>query len=279
MLSQVANLDQPARNTGLEEQLSLAKEWLMPLARTLLNNQARGPVYALGDQVSWIPCRYATRKLGDAGLLRNPNAPIVPCRQNSKMASFQSILALLGLDQYYDIDLNGRAAITSDFSQPLAPELSEKAGVVIDIGTCEHIFNLPQVFTNIVHLLRPGGLVVHLAPLSWYNHGFVNFNPIFFKEFYEHNQFSVVEHGLIVAPLEYPLQCLLAYAGLGQQYLASGISPLSFVVNDESRLVGRMATHIGLGSRIIFLFAARKGTETSPVTFPCQRIYAQTTAS
>lgn len=246
----------------------------MPLAQTLMQDHARGPVYALGDQVSWVPRQYAVRKLGAAGLLRNPDAPTIPCRQNPNMASFQTILALLGFDEYYDIDMNGRAAITCDFSQPLAADLSGKAGVVIDIGTCEHIFDLPQVFTNIVNLLRPGGVVVHLAPLSWYNHGFVNFNPIFFREFYEHNQFSVLTHGLIVTPFEYPLQCCLTLAGLCRQYLESRISPISFLLDDEGRTFGRVARHIGLGSRIIFLFAAKKSLEQRPVGFPCQGIYS-----
>ena len=249
----------------------------MPLAQTLLKYGAAGPVYALGDQVSWVPPRYARRKLATAGLLRNANAPTTPCRQNPGMVSFQSVLALLGFDQYYDLDLNGRAAITCDFSQPLAPELVGKAGVVIDIGTCEHIFNLAQVFANIVELLKPGGMVIHLAPLSWYNHGFVNFNPLFFREFYEHNGFTVLDHGLIVTPFEYPLQGILGRVGLGDYYLHSEISPISFLLDDENRMVGRIANHIGLGSRIIFLFSGRKNLDR-PVRFPCQRMYSRPAA-
>ena len=255
--------------------MSITKEWLMPIARTLVRNRAAGPVYALGDQVSWIPRRYAIRKFSDAGLLRNSEPSAMVYRQSPKMASLQEILALLGFDQYYDIDLNGRAAITCDFSLPLTADLSAKAGVVIDVGTCEHIFNLPQVFTNIVNLLQPGGVVLHLAPLSWYDHGFVNFNPIFFREFYEHNGFEVLEHGLIVTPVEYSLQGILGRLGLCQLYLESDISPISFMLDDESKMLTRVANHLGLWGRIIFLFAGRKGSKNGQVGFPCQRIYSE----
>src|SRR5579872_364336 len=120
--------------------MSLTKEWLLPMARGLITHGAAGPVYAMGDQVSYVPAAYALRKLNAAGLLRNPHAAIAPCHQNPRMASFQSILGLLGLGTYFDIDVNGRAAIRADFSSPLPQELREQAGVVIDIGTSEHIF-------------------------------------------------------------------------------------------------------------------------------------------
>ncbi|MGO9125732.1 MAG: class I SAM-dependent methyltransferase [Terriglobales bacterium] len=253
--------------------MSLAKEWMMPVARVLTKHANDGPVYALGDQITWLTREYALRNLSKAGLLRNPAAPVIPSHRNPKLISLQTFIAMLGFNEYHDIDINGRAAITCDFSQPLPPQLSEKAGVVVDIGTCEHIFNLPQAFTNIVRLLRPGGVVLHLAPLSFYNHGFVNFNPIFFREFYEHNQFSVLEHGLIVAPIEYPLQFLLDRLGVEKRYHESALSPVSFFLNDESKTVSRLANYFGVGARIIFLFAGRKGKGSIPVTFPCQGIY------
>ncbi len=255
--------------------MSLTKEWLIPISRALTKNNAHGPVYALGDQVSYLTHSYAQRKLSSARLLRNPNAPFVPCNQDPDMVSFRTVLSLLGLEGYYDIDMNGEAAITADLSSPLDDHLHNRAGVVIDIGTCEHIFNLPQVFENVIRLLRPGGIALHLAPLSWYNHGFVNFNPIFFREFYEHNGFTELEHGLIVTPLEYPLQFILGRLGLETRYYKSQLSPFSFVVNDEHWIVRRLANHFGLAARVIFLFAARKGSESKTVLFPHQKMYSK----
>jgi hypothetical protein len=255
--------------------MSLTKEWLLPVTRTLVKLKAEGPVYALGDQITYFTHDYARRKLQGAGLLRNPSAPLIPCHENPKMVSFRTVLALIGLTDFYDIDLNGQAALNWDLSKPIPAELKGRAGVVIDIGTCEHIFNLTQVFANIVELLGTGGLVLHLAPLSWYNHGFVNFNPIWFKEFYQCNQFQLLEHGLIVAPFAYSMLSFFERLGLEEHFLESRIAPLSFFLNDESRMLARIANHFGMSGRVIILFAARKTVDNQGVVFPCQEIYRQ----
>jgi len=255
--------------------MSLAKEWLLPVTKTLAKGNAVGPVYALGDQVTLFTLNYARKKLQAAGLLRNPKADFVPCHQNPKLVSFQTVLGLLGLNEFHDIDFNGKAALNLDYSKPIPAELKNRAGVVIDIGTSEHIFNLTQVFANIVELLQKNGLVLHLAPLSWYNHGFVNFNPIWFKEFYQANAFEIVEHGLIVSPFGYPLLSLFGHLGLEEKYLESRFAPFSFVLNDESRTFAGIANHLGMIGRIIFLFAARKLVDDRTVKFPLQDIYAQ----
>lgn len=256
--------------------MSLPKEWLIPMARALVNSGCSGPVYVLGDQVTWFTYDYARRQLYRKGLLRNPSEPFVPDHQNPRMVSFRTLLGMLGFHEFYDIDLNGHADLNWDLSRALPSDSRKQAGLVIDIGTCEHIFNLPQVFTNIVELLKPGGIVFHLAPLSWYNHGFVNFNPLFFKEFYEQNNFEVLEHILIVSPFLYSFQCLLSRFGLEERYLLSELPPLYFVLNDESERLRRIADHIGMGGRVIFQFVARKALNDVPVTFPHQRTYRQT---
>jgi hypothetical protein len=253
--------------------MSLTKEWLIPLARTLVRSGATGPVFALGDQITWFTQEYARRRLLASGLLRNPFVAGRASSHNPKMVSFRSLLEMIGFGEYYDIDVNGRATLTEDLSRPLREDYKSKAGVVIDIGTSEHIFNLSQVFANIVELLQPGGIVVHLSPLSFYNHGFVNFNPIAFREFYEHNGFQIGEHGLIVAPFEYTLQCILTRLRLADWYFLSNIRPISFVMNDESRTLERMTKHLGIGARVVILFTAKKPLKNLPVSFPHQAMY------
>lgn len=255
--------------------MSLTKEWLLPVARTLIKLKAEGPVYVLGDQITWFTHDYARRKLGRAGLLRNPAAPIIPCHANPKMVSFRTVLAMIGLTDFHDIDLNGKAELPWDLSKPIPTEFKGRAGVVIDIGTCEHIFNLPQVFSNIVELLGKGGLVLHLSPLSWYNHGFVNFNPIWFKEFYQCNRFQLLEHGLIVSPFAYSMLALHTRLGLGEYYLESRVTPPTFILNDESWTLAGISNHVGIGGRVIILFAACKTNDSQGVELPCQGMYRE----
>jgi len=79
----------------------------------------------------------------------------------------------------------------------------------------EHCFNVPQVFSNIVNMLDVNGVVFHVSPLTWPNHGFYNFNPCLFSEFYQANGFSVLHslHGFNYGnrPLE-PISTTTAYS-------------------------------------------------------------------
>ena len=141
----------------------------------------------LGDTECYFSPEYATRRLSNAGLLRNADAPI---HVRNGLLSARSIFAMLGVQPYFDIDINPNADIQLDLSQELASNLSGSAQLVIDTGTSEHIFSVAQVFRNIVQLLRVGGVVIHLSPVSWFNHGCYNFNPLLFNEFYTANGFG-----------------------------------------------------------------------------------------
>lgn len=251
--------------------MSLAKEWLLPLARVLIKNDAKGPVYVLGDQFTWFSYEYAFRKLKKTGLLRNAAAPKALSAKQSSAVSFRTFMGMLGFEEFYDIDINGLADLTWDLAQPLSTEFHGRAGLVIDIGTCEHIFDLPQSFSNIVELLRPGGIVVHLSPFSWYNHGFVNFNPVLFREFYEHNHFQLLDHVLIWSPFDYTVRVIADRFGL--EPLLSRFSSITFTLDDENPTLTRFANHVGLSARMMFLFAAKKSMDNLPPSFPCQSIY------
>lgn len=59
--------------------------------------------------------------------------------------------------------------------------------VVIDPGTIEHCFNVGQAFFNAAHAVKPGGIIYHISPMDMMNHGFFNFNPTLFQDFYGQN--------------------------------------------------------------------------------------------
>ena len=103
--------------------------------------------------------------------------------------------ARYGISEYRDCDLNGSAEINLDLSQPIPKEYVGNLGSVLNGGTVEHIFDLRQVFENIHLMVRPGGAMLHLVPITWYNHGFINFNPLFFQSLSEVNNYSVLVEG------------------------------------------------------------------------------------
>jgi SAM-dependent methyltransferase len=249
--------------------MALYKEWLLPLAQALVSHNVRGPVYALGDQASRFSAEYAKMKLASAGLLLNPDASLSACHVQPENLSVRSILSLIGIDDYHDIDLNGAAEICADLSVPLQPELCSVAQSVMDWGTSEHIFNVPQTFANIYRLLKPGGTIVHVAPVSWFEHGFFNFNPLFFKEYYSYNGFEILAHGLILVPFQFFLDTLSKKL----RHQAFPFKTPSFYINDESVRSKQLMLHLGLTNRTVFLFLARKPMEEHEPRMPIQGMY------
>ena len=97
-----------------------------------------------------------------------------------------------GILNYRDCDMNDKAEIKVDLNNPMEKKLAESAATVLDAGTLEHIFDIRQVFANIHEMVRPGGTIIHIAPLSWHDHGYFNFNPKLFKSVMEINKYSLV---------------------------------------------------------------------------------------
>lgn len=78
-----------------------------------------------------------------------------------------------------------------DLNHPLPPDLAEAYDLVIDTGTLEHCFNVGQAMVNVASALRRGGYLVHAAPMNLYNHGFWNFSPTVYFDFFGDNGYEI----------------------------------------------------------------------------------------
>lgn len=251
--------------------MAIYKEWLLPVASAVVRNGMSGPIYMLGDQECYFKPDYAIKRLRKAGLLRNPAVQI---QLRNGLLSARSFFELLGASSYFDIDINDHADHRVDLSGPLPPHLHGAAQTVIDVGTTEHIFNAAKVFENIIGMLQPGGVVMHLSPVSWHNHGFYNFNPLLFNEFYAANGFTRLQHGLLISPLHYPSYTIMNMLGIKYSTRNSWFATPSFVVNDERLAPNILLDNIGIIAKAIFMFVARKEREVRPVIYPVQGLYA-----
>jgi SAM-dependent methyltransferase len=79
-----------------------------------------------------------------------------------------------------------------DLNDPLPDDLRRRFDLVIDPGTCEHCFNVGMAFRNVCEAVKHGGFLVHLAPLTSINHGFWNFSPTIYPDYFEANGFSLL---------------------------------------------------------------------------------------
>ena len=77
-----------------------------------------------------------------------------------------------------------------DLNEPLPADLARRFDLVVDTGTLEHCFNVGQAFRNACEALAQGGVLVHAAPLNRPNHGFWNFSPTVYPDFFLANGFE-----------------------------------------------------------------------------------------
>ena len=93
--------------------------------------------------------------------------------------------------------------------------------MVFDIGTLEHIFDVPTALKNITKMLKPGGRVILILPASnAIDHGFYSFSPTLLYDFFSSNGFEDFSCYLLEGN---PLNCLRKgkiwkYTGLGNEY-------------------------------------------------------------
>lgn len=107
----------------------------------------------------------------------------------------------LGAVKYTALDVNERKdAIICDLNYPFGEEditLIEDFNLVTNNGTSEHLFNQGQVFKNIHRLCQQEGLMLHILPCCpWLNHGFYNYNPIFFRDLARVNNYEILFYWL-----------------------------------------------------------------------------------
>ena len=112
--------------------------------------------------------------------------------QNDWHKDPEPVFHALGFKNYVDVDLNDLARRKIDLTQPLPADCLEAADMVVDAGTLEHIFDLPAALYNMNRMLRPGGVILHITPVNFFQHGFVNINPLLYTNFYAANGYTPV---------------------------------------------------------------------------------------
>jgi SAM-dependent methyltransferase len=119
-----------------------------------------------------------------------------PTTQYGDTAHQEVFFRMLGFDRVDSIDLfdNENPTIVHDLNSPVPEDLAGSFDLVVDGGTMEHCFDVKTVLANTVRLLKDGGRVLHINPVSgWINHGFYQFSPTLYYDFYTANGFESPE--------------------------------------------------------------------------------------
>ncbi len=111
----------------------------------------------------------------------------IPIQQQS----LQEILRLLKFDEFDIADVSDYEGSNVIFDLNIPITHLKTYDLIVDNGTVEHCFNVCQALFNIKKLCAINGIIFHLNPANWFGHGFYNFSPCFYFDFYESNGFEV----------------------------------------------------------------------------------------
>jgi len=125
---------------------------------------------------------------------------------NFESKTFLDFAHGLGFEEAIVIDFSNKVPcdIVQDLNYQVEDTRLLDADLILDPGTMEHCFNVAQAFKNIKDMLSIGGVIWNNNPANWIDHGFYNFCPGFYYDFYKANGFgniSVFLRGKDTGPL------------------------------------------------------------------------------
>lgn len=182
--------------------MGLAKAALQFIAREHHERAFEGPVLTFGRQEIATSYAAAVKILQSEGLkLPGISSPKISSSLRIRDLEF---FHLLGLDDVQALDYSDyeHAEILHDLNSPVPDALREKFGFILDGGTLEHVFDVRQGLANVAAMLKPGGRVLHHSPANnWTNHGFYQFSPTLYFDYYEANRFTNLRGFVAEQPL------------------------------------------------------------------------------
>ncbi|MDC3156825.1 hypothetical protein OA855_03395 [Pelagibacteraceae bacterium] len=119
---------------------------------------------------------------------------------NKKNFSTKDYFLSIGFKDYKSIDINGAyESYKFDLNKNILEtyNYNQKYDLVINNGTGEHVFNQYTLFLNFHNLTKVNGIMLNILPfIDWINHGFYNFNPIFFADLAASNNYEIMKISL-----------------------------------------------------------------------------------
>jgi len=105
----------------------------------------------------------------------------------------QALMRLLGAEKTEACDISDYegAEHIFDLGLPLPKQYKNRFDTILDVGTLEHIFDIPQALENINDMLKAGGTLVMASPMSKAaNHGFYSISPTLYHDYLIENGYA-----------------------------------------------------------------------------------------
>jgi len=180
--------------------MGISRDCVKLLIQEALRRPFEGRILTLGKQDVFIH-ETELKKIADEFQFN-----LFPCKEidplahklNARKNGFISdkfLLSSLGFSEVRSLDYSNyeNADYLFDLNQPQPLlHLVDSFDFILDGGTLEHVFHLPNALTNIFEMVRTNGRIFHVAPSSNHiDHGFYMFSPTLFWDFYHANNFDI----------------------------------------------------------------------------------------
>jgi hypothetical protein len=183
-------------------------EALLPLLKLYkLNNgklctMSRQDIYPTRDQLEYYCKKYhyelrhlSFQQIEELNKLNPVRQTDIPIRND------QIFWRELGFDSASSIDAQSFEGATHiiDLNHHAIPDtLKNHFDLILDIGTMEHVFHVPNYLANLFDLVRTGGYIWQTLPMNnWVNHGFYQFSPTLLNDFYVQNHWKIIDRRII----------------------------------------------------------------------------------
>lgn len=116
------------------------------------------------------------------------------------IATDKEIFLQLGFKNIRSIDISPyeNSDIIHDLNNPVPNSLYNSQDLIFDGGTTEHVFDTLKVLANLHTMLKNNGIIIHYTPANNHvNHGFYQFSPSFYMDYYRENNYEIVESFLV----------------------------------------------------------------------------------
>ena len=193
--------------------MGLALPALRIIAREHRKKPLKGPILTIGRQCVYATVSDIQRMLAEEGMQAHaiPNnfdiTTNIPAWKDSPLKKYTSDRVFFQLltghpSVALDISAYEGAEFVWDLNNPIPNHLKHVFGTVIDSGSLEHVFNVGEALMNMNRLTKPDGRIIHFTPANNYlEHGFYQFSPTLFTDYYGVNNFKKISCTLIEQPL------------------------------------------------------------------------------
>lgn len=240
--------------------MGLGKKAFEHIATTLRALEDDAEVLCLGEQDIYFDENWLRETVAEMGreLPEGWQAEVSPKKyfQRQGFLTQRCVFESIGFKRSFSLDLSSFEGcdFIHDLNDPQPPEeLCGRFGLIIDGGTLEHVFHVPNALTAIHRMLKTGGIIAHHSPTNNYvDHGFFSFSPTFFADYYQHAGYEFGEHWLVA-------------------HLPDGADQRAVVIEHQpgdTDLVGRLDYRM-----YATLFWAKKRAESLPQGHPNQGFY------